>query len=302
MRLCVVGPDKRTETNLRLLNAAKRVFDSVLYVPYSSVCLSVKDEIKVSFKNINLSRFDAIIPRIPKNRSLFGYLLLHTLGISSPIEPEAYVITSDRFLMLNMLRRKGIAVPNVYFIDSVQSAISLIDDEEIKFPFSMRMPETEKGIMIAKVKKEAKSMLGTLKTFDKPVYIEELSSGPYIDAYVIGNKAVASVRKSPENDGDIFHGKGRDKSIKISHDIENIALAAASSAGTRFALVRILEKKRIVMDVILYPELRSVIEKTKVPIDEMLVNHVAGSVTPMGDTWIGRFFGEAKTKVKGIFE
>ncbi len=304
MKLCVIGPDKRTQTNLKLLSAAKGPFDSVLYAPYSAISLSIKENIRVSYKNTNLAAFDAVIPRIPKSRSLFGYLLLSTLNLYSPIGPEAYVFTSDRFLLLDMLKKKGIDVPHVYFIDSVRSALDLIEKGEITFPLSMRMPETEKSMMIANEKKEAKTMLGALKTFNKPVYVEEVKNETFIDAYVIGNQVVAAFRKKPREWNDIFNGEGKTKAIRPNKAVEKTALWAASVVKTEFAAVRIIEKNNVVFDININPELMSVIKETNVPVDRLLINHIASTALNKKDssTWVTRIFDEAKSKVKGIFE
>ncbi|MBI5347613.1 MAG: hypothetical protein HZB66_03310 [Candidatus Aenigmarchaeota archaeon] len=304
MKLCIIGPDKRTQTNLRLLAAAKESFDSVLYVPYSAISISIKDSVRVFYKNINMAGFDAVITRIPKSRSLFGYLITNTLNTYSPINPEAYVITSDRFLMLDMLKRKGLNVPNVYFIDSVRSALDLIEKKEITFPLSMRMPEIDKSMMIANEKKEARTMLGALKTFQKPVYIEELKNETFTEAYVIGEQVVAAFRKKPKEWNDIFSGKGKSKAIEPSKTIEKAAVAAASVINTNFAVVRIIEKNNIIFDINLCPDLMGAIRETGVPVDRLFLKYVAKCALEKKEsmTWVSRIFGEAKSRMRGMFE
>ena len=40
MRLCILGPEKRNKTELLLIDKGKKIFDSVLYVPYTEIGIS----------------------------------------------------------------------------------------------------------------------------------------------------------------------------------------------------------------------------------------------------------------------
>jgi glutathione synthase/RimK-type ligase-like ATP-grasp enzyme len=266
MKLCIIGPEDRTNSDLALLKAGKRLFNSVLYIPYTGISLHVGNKTGARYKNIDLSGFDAVLPRIPKHRYLFGYLLLKTLDVSSPIRSYSYVTCSDRFLMMDALKQKELEVPEIHYMDSVRS----FSPDNMQFPIAMRVPEQEQ-VMIANTVKESKSMVDALKTFKKPVYIEEFVKGKYLEYFVVDEKIVAGVRRKPKNESDIYHGKGNIKKVRIKKRHEELAIRAADAVKTDLAVVRIAKDK--VIDVVLCPRLTDLIRKD-INIDYEIINYI----------------------------
>ncbi len=271
MKLCIVGPVDRKETDLRLLETAKKNFDSVLYVPFPNISLSINDITRVSYKSVDLSRFDAVLPRIPKERNLFGYLLFTTLNLYTPVSARAFLVTSDRFLMLDILKKDNFPVPPIYFTDSIVTAKNLT--EKIKFPAVLRIPGTEKGVAFANTAKEAKTILDTLGTFRKPIYLEEFFESSYIQAYVVAGHVIAAVKRRPEGN-DIYFGKGTPKKVHLSTGMKNLAIGAAGTVRADFAMVEMIKEPRCVFNVNICPPIMEAIKTTGIDIDQYLMEAI----------------------------
>ncbi|MCD6557608.1 MAG: hypothetical protein J7K31_01075 [Candidatus Aenigmarchaeota archaeon] len=254
MKLCIVGPADKKSMDIKLLKTAKNIFDSVLYASYSHISFIQTNELRITFKNSDLSRFDALLPRIPKERAMFGYFLLNSLDIYSPMKPQSFLIWSDRLLMLNILQREGLPIPKMYVVDSRESAVRLLKKGDISFPLSLKLSKKERGAMLANSEKEFKAMLDTLQSFNEPICMEEFFDSDYIQAFVIGNTVVGAVKRIPKEKQDIFHGKGEKKRIKIKPSIKELAIDAARAIKSSFALVTLVDNgRRAVVDVDLCP-------------------------------------------------
>lgn len=306
MKLCIIGPEKRTDSDIMLLNNAQNIFDSVLYAPYSDISMQLNGGRNAIYKSSNLSDFDAILPRIKRNRYLTGYLLFNTLDNHTPITANAYMACSDRFLMLDLLKRDGISVPDMIHVDSVKSAMSHIGDESLQFPIALRIPGSRKGIMFASSQKEATSMLGALKTFKKPVYMEKCQkNNEYYQMFVIGNEVSVSLRRKPEGRKDPFVGKGEVKKAKPSSELKNLAMDVTNTLGTNFAKVSIYKKSKKVFNVGLCPKLNKPKELLDDKAHIQLLNYLKESVEfnkKENKSWIDLFLSSTRTRFKDIFE
>lgn len=304
MKLCIIGPSERKEkeTDLRLLETAKKNFESVLYVPYTNISLNIDGETRVRYKNIDLSKFDAILPRIPRSKSLFAYLLLSVIPKYSPLTAHSFLATYDRFLMLQRLRMHGIPVPKVYFTNSIVSAKNFLN--EVTFPISLRMPGTERGVMFASSTKEANTMLDTLGSFKSSIYMEEFIEENYLQVYVIAGKAVAMLKRLPKDPSEIFQGKGVGKRIGLSKEMKNMAISAAASVKADFAMVE-MSRKRNVFNINICPPLIDAMSVTDVKIDQELMSTIKtfGKLAEKPElSWIARTLRGATTVVKDLFE
>lgn len=306
MKLCIIGPSKRTDSDIMLLNNAKNIFDSVLYAPYSDISMQLNGGRSVIYKSSNLSKFDAVLPRIKRNRYLTGYLLFNTLDNYTPITANAYMACSDRFLMLDLLKRDGLSVPDMIHVDSVKAAMTHIDADSMEFPIALRIPGSQKGIMFASSPKEATSMLGALKTFKKPVYMEKCQKkNDYYQAFVIGNEVVAAMKKSPNEIKDPFVGKGDAKNSRLSSELKNIAVNVANTLGTNFAKVSIYKKSKKVFNVGLCPNL---VQPNKVfdkKVHTELLNYVKNQIKyekKENKSLLDLLLSSTRIKFKDIFE
>ncbi len=303
MRLCIVGDEKKTKSNIKLVNHAKRLFDAVLYVPYSRICLKEEKKLVITYRGRNLSRFDIILPRIPKKRSLFAYFLLKSLPLYSPIKPQSFLFWSDRFLQMHLLRKEGLPTPDLYMVDSAKSASEIIKSG-LSFPITMRASSEERGIMFANSEKEARAMLDTLKTFDTPIYIEDYFDSDYYQLLVVENRIITAIKRKPEEKRDMFFGNGKIYRTTAPSDVKKLAIDSAEAMKTSIASVNIVEKPRKIIGIDLCPNIETFVPYTKLDIYRELLEFVYESEKSKEKpiSKFSNFLRELRSSVNDLFE
>ncbi len=299
MRLCIVGSSDKKAVDIDLLKTAKSIFDSVLYASYSHISFAQGNELEITFKNSDLSRFDAILPRIPKERAMFGYFLLNSLDIYSPMKPQSFLIWADRLLMLNILQKEGLPVPKMYVVDSQETAMRILKRDEVAFPLSLKISKKERGAMLANSEKEFEAMLDTLQSFKEPVCIEEFFDSDYIQAFVVGNHVVSAVRRTPKEKRNIFRGKGGKNRIKLKPHLKDLAVGAAHAVKSNFALVTLVEKPRkAIIDVNLCPMWS--MDNLEYELIRYIFDRAKTREKPISR--LGEFLTDIKSAVRDLFE
>lgn len=302
MKLCILGPSKRTRNEVVLMNIAKRKFDSVLYVPYEQVSISLDH--KFMHKNVDIMSFDTFLPRIKKTRSLFGYLFLKAVGKRVPISPEAFLYTSDRFLLFNRLREFFIPTPKMYFFDSVATAKRTVLSSEISYPLALRTSSVDK-IMFANSPKEIRAMLDALKTFNAPIYVEEFDEGDYYTVHVVGEECIATLKVKPGEKEDIFFGRGKYSEITIGNEIKEIAVSSIEAIGSGFGVVTVSKRNKNVINVDLVPNVLIPKIKDQEIVAKELIDYFynfSARSQERGISDFKRFIMDLKSTVKDVFK
>lgn len=291
MKLCILGPEKRGKTELSLIDRGKKVFDSILYVPYTEIGVSSE---KVEYK-VDISSFDAVLPRIERANSLFAYIVLNNLStLYSPISPNAYLATHDRFLMLEYFKSVGIEIPKIYLINSRKSLSRLKD---LKLPLAI-MSRGSENIMFATNKTELKTMVDAIG-FKHPVYLEEFYPAKYIQAIVIGRE-VFCIERKPASKKDIYFGEGKMSTCKLSESVRDLALKVSDKLNVDFACITIVKNK--VFDVNFVPPLHSISEVLGEDLIYKLLRFVRFSIKRKEVPLLDKLLYDAKRILKEIFE
>jgi hypothetical protein len=65
MKFCLISGKKGEDVKDIFINQAKKYFDTVVYAPINKIKVSLEDgNCKISYKNFDLKKFDAIYVRI----------------------------------------------------------------------------------------------------------------------------------------------------------------------------------------------------------------------------------------------
>lgn len=300
MALCILGQDK-TESNLRLLGEAKRKFGSVFFVPIESIGVGLNTDFSISYRTSDLLKFDAILPRVPRRFYSYAYQLLSLFPSNSfmPIPPIAFLLASERFFLLTVLRKRGIDTLHLHLARSVKAASGILDN--VKFPIVIRVPTQKTGVTV-KSSSEAKSIIEALGSLEHPVLIEDVVKD-VVSAYVAKPDVIAAVKKSTK-DKDVIFAEGTFKSCKLKAEVRQLALDAAEAIDTQILRVDMsLKGKPKVVNIELNPE---IIEPGKVTgvdiaakmIDSVYQNYKAHLEKPM----IIKFFDDARSVVKDVLK
>jgi len=205
MKLLILGKINRGYEEIKLIKEGKKIFDSVSYIPTPYVSIEINEnELRVKYKNNDLSDFDCVLPRIPRSYKTFGFTILSLLKEKSyiPIEPMALFNCHNKFLTLLMLNEDLIPIPRTFLTTKRKAAEGILD--KIDYPIVMKLlyGSLGKGVMFADSKNSAISLMDTLERFKEPIFIEEFVKNPGEDirAYVIGEEVYASMKRKAKKD------------------------------------------------------------------------------------------------------
>lgn len=300
MTLCILGHEK-SESNIKLLEEGRKLFKSVFLVPVSEVNIGLGEDFSISYRNADLLKFGAVLPRIPRQHYPFAYQLLSLFPADTfmAIQPISFLVAAERFFMLTAMRKKGVATLNLEMARSPAAAARILDKSG--FPVVIRLPGKKTGIPVA-TRMEAKSVTDALGSLDQTILIEEPVK-EMVSVYVAQPSAVAAVKKTTgEKDAVFSHGTL--KKHKLTHELSNLALDAADAINARVARVDIgfMKSGPVVVNLELDPELITPSKASGVNLARKFVESVHQSYLEHSQRpLLLRFFEDTKSVVKDVF-
>ena len=296
--LCIIGQEK-SESSLKLLEEAKKRFDTVFFVPINAIGIGLKDKFSISYRATDLLKFKAIFPRIPREYCSYAYQLLSLFPPDTymPIKPISFLLADERFFLLTVLRKRGINTINLHMTRSSEAASRII--EQLQYPLVVRTSEKKTGVVVNN-KTEAKSITGALASLNRPILIEDLVDN-LISVYVARNEVIGSVKKKTK-EKDIVFSKGEFKSQKINLETKQLALDAVTAIDAQVARVDLtIAKEPEVVDIDLNPGLiyPSTVLAANLPEKLMEAVH-AGYESHKQKPLLMKFFEDAKSVVKDV--
>jgi len=298
--LCIIGYEK-SKTNLKLLEEAKKRFDSVFFVPIDGIGIGLNDKFSISYRVSDILKFKAVFPRIPKQFCSYAYQLLSLFPEDTymPIKPISFLLADERFFLLTVLRKRGVSTLNLHLTRSSKAAYRII--EEGKYPLVIRTPEKKTGVVVKNLT-EAKSVIDALGSLDHPIMIEDVVKD-MVSVYVAEPDVIASVKKKTK-EKDVVFAKGNLKNQKINLETQQLALDAARAVEAGVARVDIsLNGSPKVINVVLNPALIAPSKATGINIPEKIIksvheNYKAYKQKPT----LVKFFEDAKSVVKDVLK
>ncbi len=300
MTLCILGQEK-TESNLKLLEEAKKRFSSVFFVPIKGIGVGLNGDFDITYRASDLLKFNAILPRVPRRYYSYAYQLLSLFPSKTfmPVPPIAFLLSSERFFLLTVLRKREIDTLNLHLVRSVLAADRILDS--VDFPIVLRVPTQKTGVSV-KSRAEAKSVIEALGSLDHPVLLEEPVKD-MVSAYVAKPGVIAAVKKVTK-DRDIIFGEGKYKSFKLSVEAKQLALETADAIDTHVIRVDMsLRDGPKVVNIELNPDLIAPSRITKVNIPAKIIESVHQNYREhMEKPFLMKFFEDAKSVVKDVLK
>lgn len=229
-----------------------------------------------------INEFDAIIPRIGTKVTKHGSAVVKQFEMNNIFSTARSLSISrarNKVRTLQIMTRKGIPIPETLFSinpDDIEEQIELLGGT----PVIIKLQEGTQGlgVILAETKKSAKSIIDTFYKMDTSIliqkYIEE-SNGEDIRVFVIGNKVVASMKRSSvagEFRSNVHRG-GETEAVKISPKEKHIALNATKHLGLGVAGVDLIRSKKgpLLIEVNASPGLQGIEAATGVNIAKEIV-------------------------------
>ncbi len=298
MTLCILGQD-RTESNLKLLEEAKKKFGSVFFVPIEGIGVGLNADFSISYRTSDLLKFNAVLPRVPRKYYSYAYQLLSLFPSHTfmPVPPIAFLLASERFFLLTVLRKRGVDTLHLHLARSVKAAERILDT--VDFPIVIRVPTQKTGVTVKK-RGEAKSIIEALGSLEHPVLIEERVRD-LVSAYVARPGVIAAVKKNTREQDMIF-APGTFKNHKLGVEAKQLALKAADAIDTHIVRVDMsLRDEPKVVNIELNPDLAGPSRITKVNIPREIIGCMHESYSLHAEKpMLMKFFEDAKSVVKDV--
>lgn len=245
---------------------------------------SGKPQIYLGDENIT-NEFDAVIPRIGAKVTRHGAAIVKQFEMNdvfSTARSLAITRARNKVRTLQIMARKGIPIPETLFSinpDNIEEQIKILGGT----PVVIKLQEGTQGlgVILAESKKSAKSIIDTFYKMDTSIliqkYIEE-ANGEDIRIFVVGNKVVASMKRSsaPGEFRSNVHRGGDTVAIKPSAKEQYIALNATKYLGLGVAGVDLLRSKKgpLLIEVNASPGLKGIEKATGVNIAKEIIQFV----------------------------
>ena len=240
-----------------------------------------------------LPHFDAVIPRIGASNTFYGTAVLRhmeTMGIYVLNESIAIARSRDKFRSLQLLARKGIAMPLTGFAqspDNTEDLIRMVGGA----PLVIKLLEGTqgKGVVLADSHQSAVSIINAFKEMHANILVQEYikeSRGKDIRCFVIGDKVVAAIKRQAK-DGEFranVHQGGKALKVKLSPQERAIAIAAAKTMGLKVAGVDLVRSNHgpLVLEINSSPGLEGIETTTHVNIAGKIIQYIEKHAKPAG--------------------
>lgn len=244
----------------------------------------------VYYQNENVTdAFDAIIPRIGSKVTKHGAAIVKQFemnGVFSTARSLSITRARNKVRTLQILSRKHIPIPETLFSinpDDIEEQIELLGGP----PVIIKLQEGTQGlgVILAETKKSAKSIIDTFYKMDTSIliqkYVEE-SNGEDIRIFVVGNKVIASMKRTSavgEFRSNVHRG-GFTEAIEPTAKEQYIALNATKHLGLGVAGVDIIRSKKgpLLIEVNASPGLQGIEAATGVNIAKEIILFVEKNV------------------------
>jgi len=233
--------------------------------------------------------FDAIIPRIGAKVTKHGAAIVKQFemnGVFSTAHSLSITRARNKVRTLQILSRKHIPIPETLFSinpDDIEEQIELLGGP----PVIIKLQEGTQGlgVILAETKKSAKSIIDTFYKMDTSIliqkYIEE-SNGEDIRIFVVGNKVIASMKRTSAVDEfrSNVHRGGFTEAVEPTAKEQYIALNATKHLGLGVAGVDIIRSKKgpLLIEVNASPGLQGIEVATGVNIAKEIILFVEKNV------------------------
>lgn len=257
MKIAILSNGPGNYSTKRLKEEAKLRGHEVTVVKYKECYASIEqNNPTVSYQGQDLSKFDAIIPRIASYMTKYGTAIVRQLemqGVYTTSSSIAISRSRDKLRSLQLLAKSGIGIPKTVVSRNTTDIDDLLGHLG-GMPVIIKLARGThgNGVVLAETKKAAKSVLqafyltnddGTNILLQE--FIEE-SSGTDIRAFVVGSRVVASMKRQSLDDDfrSNLHKGGEGTIIKLTDEEKKIAVKAAKAMGLNIAGVDLMRSAR----------------------------------------------------------
>lgn len=272
----------------QLVKAAERKKVETIIIPMRKLVLGVAANRPAFLGDLNLLDFDALLFRGFNRGSLEEVILrmgslhrLQRLGMKIYNPPSSIEKASDKFYASALLEEAGLPTPRTFVTEDESEALKIfkeMGDVVVKPLFGSQ----GKGMTRVTDVETASRVFENLAFSNLVIYMQEFipHGNRDIRAFTIGEEVVAAMyRISDSWKSNVFQG-AKPVACKLEPELEELSIKAAKIMGCEYAGVDILEGPNgpVIIEVNSSPTWKGLYQATKIPIADLLLDHVLKNI------------------------
>ncbi|MFI5212522.1 MAG: 30S ribosomal protein S6--L-glutamate ligase [Candidatus Saccharimonadales bacterium] len=257
MKIAILSNGPGNYSTKRLKEEAIKRGHEVSIIKYRDCYASIEqNNPTVSYKGEDLSKFDALIPRIAANMTRYGTAILRQLEMQGTYSVSSSIAISrsrDKLRSMQLMAKAGIGIPKTVVSRNTTDIDDLLEQlGDMPVIIKLARGTHGNGVVLAETKKAAKSVLQAFYLTNDDgtnILLQEFvkeSAGTDIRAFVVGSRVVASMKRQSLDDDfrSNLHKGGEGTSIKLTEEERKMAIKAAKAMGLNIAGVDMMRSSR----------------------------------------------------------
>lgn len=295
MKIGILSRNSKLYSTRAMVEAAKERGHTVEVIDYLRCYMDITSHAPaIYYRGMNLTDFDAIIPRIGASKTFYGTAVVRQfemMNIYCVNTSIAITRSRDKLRSQQLLARKGIGLPVTGFAHSTQHSedlISLVGGP----PLIIKLLEGTQGlgVVLAETQNAAQSVIQAFRGLDANILVQEYikeAKGQDIRCFVVGDKVVASMLRQGK-EGEFrsnIHRGGNARVVKITPEERSTAVRSARIMGLNVAGVDLLRSNHgpVIMEVNSSPGLEGITKATGKNIADIIIHFIEKNAKPLKD-------------------
>ena len=254
MKIALLATDPDLFSHKRIMEEGVKRGHEMIFLRISNCYMSITDKVPtIHYRGGHvIEEIDAVIPRLRPSQTFYGNAVLRhfeLMGAHSLNSSLAIGRSRDKLRAMQLLARKGIALPKTGFANSPADSKDLIQMVG-GAPLIIKLLEGTQGagVVLADTNKAAESIIDAFKTLNANFLVQEFieeAKGSDIRCFVVGNRVVAAMERQASA-GEFrsnIHRGGTAVPVEITAEERRIAVQAARVMGLNVAGVDIIRSK-----------------------------------------------------------
>lgn len=251
MKIALLATDPELYSHKRIMEEGAKRGHEMIFLKAHNCYMSITDKVpSIHYRGgYIIDEVDAVIPRLRPSQTFYGTAVLRHFELMGAYCLNGSIAISrarDKLRAMQLLARKGIALPKTGFANSPADSKDLIQMVG-GAPLIIKLLDGTQGagVVLADTNKAAESVIDAFRTLGANFLVQEFikeAQGRDLRCFVIGNKVIAAMERAAvagEFRSNIHRG-GTARPIDITPEEKRIALESAKIMGLSVAGVDII--------------------------------------------------------------
>lgn len=254
MKIALLATDPDLYSHKRIMEEGAKRGHEMIFLKAHNCYMSITDKVpSIHYRGgYIIDEVDAVIPRLRPSQTFYGTAVLRHFELMSAYCLNGSIAISrarDKLRAMQLLARKGIALPKTGFANSPADSKDLIQMVG-GAPLIIKLLDGTQGagVVLADTNKAAESVIDAFRTLNANFLVQEFvkeADGRDLRCFVIGNKVLAAMERAAvagEFRSNIHRG-GTARPVEITPEEKRIAIEASKIMGLSVAGVDIIRSK-----------------------------------------------------------